>query len=100
MSEMAAEAESVDFRSGGEMITITEREISIIEDIIYNGKLSSVMINPNIWTVIQEETPPCSIPLSYLQRHAILLFDADAYSHHADFKHDRIAGAHIGGFDV
>ena len=39
-------------------MTITESEIWILEDIIYNGNLSRVSINPDIWLVIYEETVP------------------------------------------
>lgn len=56
LEEMEEEAKKDQVRSGGEMLTITEREIAIMEDIIYNGSLSRVLIDPNIWVVIQEET--------------------------------------------
>lgn len=44
--------------SGGELLTITESEIFILEDIIYNGSLIRASINPDIWSVIYEETAP------------------------------------------
>ena len=56
LEEMDAEAGSEQLLSGGELLTITESEIWILEDIIYNGNLSRVSINPDIWLVIYEET--------------------------------------------
>lgn len=58
LEEMAAEAGSEQVGSGGELLTITESEISILEDIIYNGSLIRTSINPDIWSVIYEETAP------------------------------------------
>lgn len=58
LEEMAAEAGSEQLRSGGELLTITESEISILEEIIYNGNVSRVSIDPDIWSVIYEETAP------------------------------------------
>lgn len=55
---MAAEAESEQLSSGGELLTITESEILILEDIIYNGSLGRVSIDPDIWLVIYEEMAP------------------------------------------
>lgn len=40
---------------GKQKLTVMESEISILEDIIYNGKLSNTLIEPNIWNVICEE---------------------------------------------
>lgn len=58
LEEVAAEAGREQLRSGGEMLTITENEILILEDIIYNGNLSRVSIDRDIWSVIYEETAP------------------------------------------
>lgn len=58
LEEMAAEAENEQVNSGGELLTITESEIFILEDIIYNGSLIRASINPDIWSVIYEETAP------------------------------------------
>lgn len=58
LEEMAAEAGSEQLRSGRELLTITESEILILEDIIYNGNLSRVSIDRDIWSVIYEETAP------------------------------------------
>ena len=58
LEEMAAEAGSEQLLSGGELLTITESEISILEDIIYNGNLSRTSIDQDIWSVIYEETAP------------------------------------------
>lgn len=52
------EAEKGQLRINGEILTVTDNEISILEDIIYNEKLRPTMINSNIWSVILEETEP------------------------------------------
>ncbi len=43
---------------GKERLLITESEISILEDIIYKGELRNTLLDPNIWSVISEETMP------------------------------------------
>lgn len=55
LKELAEESKSVSVRSGGEMLTITDAEICIQEDILYNGKLSNGMLDPDIRSVILEE---------------------------------------------
>jgi multiple sugar transport system substrate-binding protein len=56
---MAEEAKNITMRGqNGEEIRITEREMSIMKDIIYNGELNSGHINPAILAVIEEETAP------------------------------------------
>lgn len=56
LKEMEIEAKNEQYRINGEVLTITENEISILEDIIYNEELRPVMIDSDIWSVIQEET--------------------------------------------
>ena len=59
VKELAEESKSVEYKSyTGEMLTITDAEIRILEDILYNGKLSNHMLNPDIRLVIEEETAP------------------------------------------
>jgi ABC-type glycerol-3-phosphate transport system substrate-binding protein len=58
LEEMAADAENEQVRSGGEMMTMTDSEIAILENIIYNGNLSRTSIDSDIWFVIYEETAP------------------------------------------
>lgn len=54
--EMAKENMTTYF--GKEKLLITESEIAILEDIIYNGELSSTTLDPNIESIIREETAP------------------------------------------
>lgn len=57
LKEMAAEAESETIRiNNKEYSPITESEVAILDDIIYNGELGNLSIDPDIWTVIREET--------------------------------------------
>ena len=58
LRELAEESKSITVQSGGEMLKITDAEIRIMEDILYNGKLCNGMLNRNIWSVILEETAP------------------------------------------
>lgn len=58
LEEMEEKAKSETVRSGNEMLTITDSEILIMENIIYNGSLSRVSIDRDIWNVIYEETAP------------------------------------------
>lgn len=55
LKDLAEESKKMEFRAGGEMLTITDAEIGILEDILYNGKLCNGMLDPDIWSVIQEE---------------------------------------------
>lgn len=50
------EAENRQLRINGEVLTITDNEISILEDIIYKEELRPIMIDSDIWSVILEET--------------------------------------------
>lgn len=56
LKEMTRKDMTIGF--GKEKLTVTENEVSILEDIIYNGELSSTLLEPNIWSVIWEETTP------------------------------------------
>ncbi|MCM1185213.1 MAG: extracellular solute-binding protein [Lachnoclostridium sp.] len=56
LKELAEESKDMKVRIGGEMLMITDAEIQILEDIIYNGELSNGMFNPDILSVIKEET--------------------------------------------
>lgn len=58
LKELAEESKSIQLKSGGEMLKITDAEIRIVEDILYNGKLFSDVLNHNIRAVILEETAP------------------------------------------
>lgn len=59
LKEMAEEDKNVQVRLGSELLTITDKEIAVLEDIIYNGDLSRILIDPGIWSVVQEEAAPC-----------------------------------------
>lgn len=58
LQELAAEAKTHTVRTSfkREMLTITDSEIAILEDIIYNGELSDILLDYSIWDVIREET--------------------------------------------
>lgn len=57
LKEMAAEAMNETIRlNHKEYSPITENEVAMIDDIIYNRELSRVSIDPDIWSVVQEET--------------------------------------------
>lgn len=58
LKELAAEAKSHTVRTSftRETLTITDSEIVILEDIIYNGNLSNTLLDYSIWDVIREET--------------------------------------------
>ena len=58
LKELAAEAKTHTVRTGftRETLTITDSEIAILEDIIYNGNLSNTLLDYSIWDVIREET--------------------------------------------
>lgn len=58
LKELAEESKGISVRSGGEMLTITDAEIRIQEDILYNGKLSKGMLDPEIRSVVLEEAAP------------------------------------------
>lgn len=55
LKELEEEAKETECIVNGEKIRIMESEIMIQEDIIYNGNLASILINPDIWAVVQEE---------------------------------------------
>lgn len=52
---LAEEARGTEVRVGGEMLKLTDVEIRILENILYDGDLCNGMLNPDIWSVIQEE---------------------------------------------
>lgn len=54
LKEMAEEGMTI--RSNGVEMAMTADEILILEDIIYNRELSRVLIDPDIWAVVREET--------------------------------------------
>ncbi len=56
LEDLEEESKSMELRSGGEMLTITDTEIAILEDILINGRLCSGLLDPDIRSVIQEET--------------------------------------------
>ncbi|MCD8327330.1 MAG: extracellular solute-binding protein [Lachnospiraceae bacterium] len=56
LEELAAEAAEEEVRINGETLTMTEGEISILKDIIYNGSLSTTSIDREIWAIVSEET--------------------------------------------
>ena len=58
LKEVAEESKEMSVRSDGEMLTITDDEIYIVEEILYHGKLCNGVMDYNIWTVIREETDP------------------------------------------
>lgn len=58
LKEVAEESKEMSVRSGGEMLTITDAEIHIVEEILYHGKLCNGMMDRNVWIVITEETAP------------------------------------------
>lgn len=55
---MAEAAPKIQVRSGDKLLTVTDEEIAILENIIYHEKLSNVLIDPDIRAVIQEESAP------------------------------------------
>lgn len=58
LEDMAEEAKREELNAGGKMLTMTDAEIRILEDILYNGKLCNGMIDPGIWSVVAEEAAP------------------------------------------
>lgn len=59
LEELAVEAQNEQIRiNGGEALTMTESEIAIVENIIYNKKLRRASLDPEIRLVVQEETAP------------------------------------------
>jgi ABC-type glycerol-3-phosphate transport system substrate-binding protein len=56
LKEMAEQDKNVQFRSGTEIVSVTDDEIAIINDIIFNGNLMDDLKDPLIWKIIQEET--------------------------------------------
>ncbi|MCM1102263.1 MAG: ABC transporter substrate-binding protein [Clostridium sp.] len=56
LEELAEQTKSETYRfNNGEQLTITENEIAIVEDILYNGELCRVSLDPDIRSVIDEE---------------------------------------------
>ena len=57
LKKLAAEAKTHTVRTSfsRETLTITDSEIAIQEDIIYNGNLSNTLLDYSIWDVIREE---------------------------------------------
>ena len=58
LKELAEESKGMEVAAGGERLTITDAEIRILEDILYNGKLCSGMLDPSIQLVVREEVAP------------------------------------------
>jgi len=58
LKDMAKEAKGEALKVDGEMLTITDAEIRILEDIIYNGELCNSILDPDIRLVLSEETAP------------------------------------------
>ncbi len=58
LEKVAKESKEMPVRFNGAMITITDAEIRIVEEILYHGKLCNGMMDRNIWLVIWEETAP------------------------------------------
>lgn len=56
LEELAEQTKSETYRfNNGEQLTITENEIAIVKDILYNGELCRVALDPDIRSVIDEE---------------------------------------------
>lgn len=55
LKDMAEEAKGEALSANGKMLTMTDAEIRILEDILYNGKLCNGMLDPDIWSVVEEE---------------------------------------------
>lgn len=55
LQEVEDESKDQGVKINGEVTKITDGEIAIQEDIIYNGELVGTLINPDIWAVVQEE---------------------------------------------
>lgn len=55
LSEVDESAKTLQFEYDGEHCSISEEELILIKDIIYNGDLCCSFINDNIWEVISEE---------------------------------------------
>lgn len=53
---MAEEQKEIESRSGNEWVTLSDNEISILKEIIYEGNLQEVSLDRDIWKVIYEET--------------------------------------------
>ena len=45
----------VSCRVGDEMLTMSEAEFQIIENVVYNGEFAPRCINADIWNIIEEE---------------------------------------------
>ncbi len=56
LNELAEESKRMEVKVDGEMQTVTDAEIQILKDILYTGKICNGMMNPDIRSVIQEET--------------------------------------------
>lgn len=51
------EQEEATLLMNGKDLTMTEHEKKMIDDIIYNGQVRRMLIDPEIWNVVQEEVP-------------------------------------------
>ncbi len=45
-------------RVGKEVLTLTEKELLIMEDVIYNGEFVRGRLDETIWNIVEEETAP------------------------------------------
>ncbi|MDE6129669.1 MAG: hypothetical protein K2G16_10845, partial [Lachnospiraceae bacterium] len=50
------EWKDVNCKVGDEILTMSEAEFEIIEDVVYNGTFVPRSINSDIWNIIEEET--------------------------------------------
>ena len=55
LKELAEESKGEVLNANGEMLTMTDAEIRILEDILYNGKLCNGMLDPDIRSIVVEE---------------------------------------------
>lgn len=55
LKEMEETSKEYNIKVDGEMLKISDSEIGILKDIIYNGNLTANFVNPDIWEVIWEE---------------------------------------------
>lgn len=55
LEELAEEAKDITYGPSGNTIKFTDKELSILEDIIYNGSFVRGRLNENILEIIQEE---------------------------------------------
>lgn len=58
LKDLAEESKGMKVRAGENILTITDTEIKVLEDILYNGNMRNGMIDPYIQSVVQEETAP------------------------------------------